>query len=326
MSDEARSVLITGAGGFAGRHVVAELEQHTRWSLVGVARKASSAGRRTSILACDLLDGELVRRVVRRHRPDIVIHLAAQSYVPQSFAEPSATLVNNINGQLNVLEAVRSERLRSIVLVVGSADEYGLASPDEMPLSESHAFRPTNPYAVSKIAQDMLGLQYALSYGMNVIRVRPFNHFGPGQSDRFVLSSFARQIAQAERGIAEPVVLTGNLDARRDFLDVRDVARAYRLAVLRGVPGEVYNIARGSSDRIGDLLSSLLSMSSISIEIRQDPSRMRPSDTPLLVGDSSKFRAATGWEPTIPVTETLRDTLNHWRSELASNSTAMVTE
>jgi GDP-4-dehydro-6-deoxy-D-mannose reductase len=316
MIGEPLVALITGASGFAGRHVIDDLERHTAWSLVGLARSASTAGRRSAILSCDLTDSELVRRVIHRHRPDIVIHLAAQSYVPQSLADPAATLTNNISSQLNVLEAIRSAGLQSTILVVGSADEYGLARPDEMPLTERQPFRPTNPYAVSKIAQDMLGLQYALSHGMNVIRVRPFNHFGPGQSDRFVLSSFARQVAQAERGLTEPVVLTGNLDVRRDFLDVRDVVRAYRLAILHGESGEVYNIARGSANRIGDLLESLIAMASVPVDIRRDPARMRPADTPLMVGDASKLRSATGWEPTVPIDVTLRDTLSYWRQSL----------
>jgi GDP-4-dehydro-6-deoxy-D-mannose reductase len=315
-ADERTTALVTGANGFVGRHLVAELETHTDWELTGIGRSASTIGDRTRVLSCDMLDGDLVRRVLERYRPSVIVHLAAQSYVPQSFAEPAATIVNNINAQLSVLEGCRSAGLDPVILIVGSSDEYGLASERDMPLSETQPFKPTNPYAVSKIAQDMLGLQYSLSYGMNVIRVRPFNHFGPGQSDRFVMSSFARQIAQAEQGLAEPVVLTGNLDARRDFLDVRDVASAYRLAIQRGVAGEVYNIARGSAYRIGDLLETMISEASVPIQVQNDPARMRPSDIPLLVGDASKFRRATGWEPLTPIGVTLRDTLTYWRTQL----------
>ncbi|HUG14251.1 MAG TPA: GDP-mannose 4,6-dehydratase, partial [Thermomicrobiales bacterium] len=313
MSRESVTALITGASGFAGRHLIAELEARTDWLLIGIGRSAVTAGQRTRVLSCDLMDADLVRRVTLRRRPDVVFHLAAESYVPRSLSDPATTLTNNIVGQLNVLEACRANGLSPRILIVGSADQYGLAGESEMPLVEDQPFRPLNPYAVSKIAQDMLGLQYALSYDMHIVRVRPFNHFGPGQSDRFAISSFARQIAEAELGRVEPVVLTGNLEARRDFLDVRDVARAYRLALEHGVAGDVYNIAGGRAHRVGDLLEALVRDASIPIEIRQDPARMRPSDTPVLVGNASKLRQATGWQPTIPIDVTLRDTLRDWR-------------
>jgi GDP-4-dehydro-6-deoxy-D-mannose reductase len=320
MPGDPRTVLITGAGGFVGRHLIAELESETDWAIIGLQTKASTPGTRARMLSCDLRDADLVARVIDRYRPDVIIHLAAQSYVPKAFASPADTIVNNISSQVHVLEACRAVEIDPIVLVIGSSEEYGSAPPEDMPLTEDQPFRPANPYAVSKIAQDMLGLQYWLSYGMKIIRLRPFNHIGPGQSDRFVVSNFARQVAEVELGLAEPVVLTGNLSARRDFLDVRDVARAYRMTVDRGQPGEVYNLASGTPVQVGELLESLTSMATVSIAIRHDPARMRPSDTPLLYGDATRLRRATGWAPRIQIKQSLRDTLDYWRNQLSSRS------
>jgi GDP-4-dehydro-6-deoxy-D-mannose reductase len=315
-----RRVLITGAGGFVGLHLVNELRDNTDWTITGLVRRPVSSDVGIRLLVCDLQNQSLLTRTIDRHRPDIVVHLAAQSYVPQALADPADTVVNNAVGQINLFEACRTSGLDPTILVVGSAEEYGFASPDEMPITEDQPFRPGNPYAVSKITQDMLGYQYFRTYGMKIIRLRPFNHFGPGQSERFVLSSFARQIAQAEAGKIEPTVLTGDLSSKRDFTDVRDVVRAYRLAVDRAEPGEAYNVASGVARSIGELLRMLVSLSSIEIEVRQDPSRMRPSDVPVLVGNASRLQAATGWKPRIPIEQSLRDMLDFWRTEVSRRS------
>lgn len=312
------TALITGATGFVGRHLIDELERETDWQLVGLSRRASTLGARTRVLACDLRDDALVRRTVEHVAPDIVFHLASQSYVPKAIAAPADTLVNNLVGQLNVLEAVRVAGIDAGIVSICSAEEYGFVEAHEVPIGEDQPFRPGNPYAVSKIAQDMLAYQYALSYRMPVVRLRPFSHVGPGQSDRFVLSSFARQIAEAEAGRVEPVILTGNLDAVRDFLDVRDVVRAYRLVASEIVPGEVYNLASGVGHRIGDLLDRLIALSRVPLEVRQDPTRLRPSDVPVLVGDASRFRSRIGWEPSVPIETTLADILDDWRERLAA--------
>lgn len=316
MAVEEPVVLITGAGGFAGGHLIRHLERETTWTTVGLTRRSSHHAGRTRMLVCDLQDRTLVERTVAHYRPDYVVHLAAQSYVPQALTSPSDTIVNNVVGQINLAEACRSAGINPVFLVIGSAEEYGFASPDEMPLDEQQPFRPGNPYAVSKIAQDMLGYQYFRTYDMHMVRLRPFNHFGSGQSDRFVVSSFARQIAQAEAGRIEPTVLTGDLAAERDFTDVRDVVRAYRLALAHGVPGEDYNVGSGIARRVGIMLDMLLGMATVSIEVRRDPARMRPSDVPVLVADTSKFQAATGWTPEIPIETSLRDMLAYWRAEV----------
>lgn len=319
MSASGRRALITGAAGFAGRHLIAELLSNTPWDLIGLTRKTTANVPGVHHVVCDLQNEDLVRRTISHYRPDVVFHLAAQSYVPKALAFPADTIINNTVGQINLLEAIRAADIDPTILIVGSSEVYGFVEPHEMPVSETQPFRPGNPYAVSKVTQDVLGYQYFRTHGMKIIRVRPFNHFGPGQSDRFVLSSFARQVAQAEAGLVEPTVLTGDLGSRRDFSDVRDIVRAYRLAVERGEPGEVYNLCSGIACEVGALLSKLLDMATVSISVEQDPSRMRPSDVPVIEGDYSRFNRTTGWTPQIPVEDSLQDTLNYWRNQLASN-------
>jgi GDP-4-dehydro-6-deoxy-D-mannose reductase len=320
----AHVALVTGAGGFAGIHLLNELARQTNWELVGLSRTGRPAHPSATMLSCDLQDADLVRRVIERWRPSVIMHLAAQTYVPKSFGSPSATLVNNLVSQVNLLESVRMIGLDSTILIVGSAEEYGRVQADELPLREDQPFRPTSPYGVSKVSQDVLGLQYHLSHAMRVVRVRPFNHTGPGQSDRFVMSNFARQVVEAELGRIEPVILTGDITVERDFLDVRDVARAYRLAVERGSPGDVYNVASGKSRRIGELLDLLIQQSSVDVEVRQDPARLRPVDVVRIVGDASKLRAATGWTPTIELESTLTELVDDWRHRLRSFASSEV--
>ncbi|MGD9001474.1 MAG: GDP-mannose 4,6-dehydratase, partial [Anaerolineae bacterium] len=199
--------------------------------------------------------------------------------------------------------------------IVGSNEEYGAPEADELPQTEQNPLRPNNPYAVSKVGQDFLGLQYYLAYGLLVVRVRPFNHTGPRQSRRFVVPAFASQIARIEAGLQEPVIRVGNLDTSRDFLDVRDIVRAYHLAVTRGEPGEVYNLASGRPQSIQALLNTLLSYSEMRIRIERDPERYRPVDVPVAYGSAEKFYRRTGWEPRIPFEQTLRDTLAYWREQ-----------
>jgi GDP-4-dehydro-6-deoxy-D-mannose reductase len=307
--------LITGIDGFVGPYLARELRAQTAWELVGLGRHPSEASGVAPIVA-DLLDRDLVRRMVAEIAPTHVFHLAAQSHVPTSHEDGGATLQNNIAAQVNLLDACRALAAPPRILVVGSGEEYGLVYPDELPIREEQPFRPLNPYAVSKVAQDLLGWQYFHSYGLPIVRVRPFNHHGPGQSGRFVMAAFARQVAEVEVGLRPPVVRVGNLDARRDFLDVRDVVRAYRLALTQGTPGEVYNIASGAAIRIGDALDQLLALASRPIVTELDPARLRPSDVPVLEADAGRLRAATGWQPEIPFEQSLRDTLNWWRERV----------
>ena len=314
--------LITGVAGFAGSHLAEYLVNHTDLDIIGVAREGSDLsniahlGGRVTVREGNVVSPEFVQSVIRENHPDYVFHLAAQAAPAHSWSDPQQTLVNNTLGQLNVLQAAVAAQLDCRILVVGSGDEYGLVRPTELPVGESNPLRPNNPYAVSKICQDMLGLQYFISHQLPVVRVRPFNHIGPRQSDAFVCSSFARQVAEAEIGLHEPVVKVGNLDARRDFTDVRDMVRAYWLAISQGEPGEVYNIGSGVAWSISDILRSLLDKSRTRIRVEQDPSRLRPSDVPVVCCDFSKFRARTGWEPRFPLEESLAEVLDYWRQRL----------
>lgn len=313
--------LITGAGGFVGGHLCTYLLAHTDWDLTGTLfhpSKAEPSDPRLRFCTADLRDPERVQTVVDEARPSYVFHLAAQSFVPTSFADPWETLENNIRAELNLLEAVRQSEDEVRILVVGSNEEYGAPGPDELPQTEGSPLRPNNPYAVSKVGQDFLGLQYHLAYELPVVRVRPFNHTGPGQSPRFVLPAFASQIARIEAGLQEPMMKVGNLSTARDFTDVRDIVRAYHLAVMQGEPGEVYNLASGQPRSIRELLETLLRCSEFDIRVERDPERYRPADAPVVYGSAEKFRRRTGWEPEIPFEQTLHDTLTYWRERVRS--------
>ncbi|TMG68966.1 MAG: GDP-mannose 4,6-dehydratase, partial [Chloroflexi bacterium] len=251
-------------------------------------------------------------------------HLAAQSFVQSSFDEPSATLMNNIQAELNLLEAIRRQDKRIRIQVAGSSEEYGLVHPDEVPMKETNPLRPLSPYAVSKVAQDKLAYQYFKSYGVHTVVTRGFNHAGPRRGHVFSTGTFARQIALIEAGRHEPVIYVGDLTTKRDWTDVRDVVGAYWLALEKADPGEVYNVGRGRTWSIGEMLNILLSHSKVKIRTQEDPARLRPSDVPILWSDSSKFHAATGWEPKIPFEDTLRDELDHWRELVRRESMGVV--
>ncbi len=315
--------LVTGAGGFVGKHLLSYLLDQTDWHIFLTTRsQAREAGdsERVSTLACDLLDAAHIVRVVERVAPDFVFHLAAQSNVQQAFKDPEGTYTGNVVGQLNLLTALRAVAPHARILVACSSEQYGLVRPEDIPIDEDTPFRPNNPYAVSKIAQDALALQHFLSWGQQTIRVRSFNHIGPGQSENFVASAFARQVARIEAGLQEPVLHVGNLEAERDFTDVRDMVRAYLLAITRGEPGEVYNIGSGKAHTIQSVLDAFLSGSKVAVEVRQDPARMRPSDIPVLVCDATRFHQRTGWTPQIPLEQTLGDILDYWRERVRADT------
>jgi GDP-4-dehydro-6-deoxy-D-mannose reductase len=265
---------------------------------------------------CDVRDAAAVRHVLRDVRPDRIFHLAAQSYVPASWDAPAETLAGNVLGQLNLFEALRDLEIPARVHIAGSSEEYGLVLPEEIPIREDSPLRPLSPYAVSKVSQDLLAYQYWKSYQIHVVRTRGFNHTGPRRGEVFVTSNFARQVAEIEKRLREPIVWVGNLESIRDFTDVRDMVRAYWLALERGTAGDVYNICSGRGHSARQVLDILLDLTQVKVEVREDPARMRPSDVTLLVGDCSKFRHATGWAPTIPFEVTLKDLLDHWRKRV----------
>lgn len=317
-----KRVLITGITGFAGSHLADHLLQRGNYEIHGLYRWRSRMENITHITdKVELIEGDVrdaisMRHLVEEIKPDWVFHLAAQSYVPMSWKAPVETLSTNIEGEANLLEACRKAECDPVIHIAGSSEEYGLVYPDEVPIKESNPLRPLSPYGVSKVAQDLLAFQYFQSYGLKVVRTRAFNHTGPRRGDVFVTSNFARQIVAIEKGKDNPVIKVGNLEAVRDFTDVRDVARAYTLAVEKGKPGEVYNIASGTGIKISELLAKLVEMAHVSIEIRQDSERMRPSDVEFLVGDSTKFRNQTGWKPGIAFDKTLSDILDYWRERV----------
>jgi GDP-4-dehydro-6-deoxy-D-mannose reductase len=269
-----------------------------------------------TVIDCELQDASAVRGVIRAVRPDKVFHLAAQSFVPTSWTAPAATLTNNIVSQVNLFEAIRDARLDPVVHVAGSSEEYGLVYPDEAPISESNPLRPLSPYAVSKVAQETLAIQYFRSYRLRCVVTRGFNHTGPRRGQVFATSSFAKQIAEIEAGLRKPIIDVGDLESRRDWTDTRDMVRAYWLATERGEPGEVYNTGRGTCFSIGHMLDVLLSHSHVEIAREQDPSRMRPSDVRLLWANVDKFKKATDWEPIIPFDQTMADLLEYWRERV----------
>lgn len=316
--------LITGITGFAGSHLADYLlAEQSDVEIFGTYRWRSRMENidhldgKINLLECDLRDAAAVYGVLAEVRPDYIFHLAAQSYVPASWRAPSDTLTTNLIGQTNIFEAVRMLELDPVIQIAGSSEEYGLVLPDEVPIKETNPLRPLSPYAVSKVGQDLLAYQYFRSYGLKTIRTRGFNHTGPRRGEVFVTSNFAKQIASIEAGLREPVIRVGNLDAQRDFTDVRDMVRAYWLAVTKAKHGEVYNLASGKAVTIRELLDQLLALSETKVEVQVDPERLRPSDVEILLGDFSKFKADTGWEPSIPLEQTLRDTLDFWRQKLS---------
>ncbi|OQY30418.1 MAG: GDP-mannose 4,6-dehydratase [Candidatus Cloacimonetes bacterium 4572_55] len=310
-------ILITGVTGFVGRHL-ARLFLQDNEQLFGISRNPISENKELDfpVYRCDILDFEAILRIIKEIKPDWIFHLAAQSIVPVSWKIPAETIQTNTIGTVNLFEAVRKAGIRPRIHVSGSSEVYGLVMPDELPIRETNPLRPLSPYAVSKVAQDMLCYQYHKSYRLPLICTRAFNHTGAGQSDRFVISSFAKQISRIEAGLSKPVIKVGNLSSIRDFTDVRDVVRAYRLALTKGEPGEFYNICSGKGRSIQEALNMLLKKSKVAIRIIFDSERMRPSDTPCLIGDKTKFLVATGWRTSIPFDRTLQDTLNYWRKNL----------
>lgn len=269
-----------------------------------------------TLMECDLQDAFATQRLIACVRPDRVFHLAAQSFVPTSWAAPAQTISINVLGQVNLFEAIRQAGIDPLIHVAGSSEEYGLVYPDEAPIKETNPLRPLSPYAVSKVTQEMLALQYFRSYGLRTIVTRAFNHEGPRRGQVMVTSNFAKQLAEIEAGLREPVIEVGNLSARRDWSDVRDMVRAYWLALEHCSPGEVYNIGTGTAITVREMLDMLLELSSARVEVVQVASKMRPSDVELLQADATKFKRETGWEPIIPLRQTLADTLDYWRARV----------
>ncbi|MCK5377113.1 MAG: GDP-mannose 4,6-dehydratase [Acidobacteria bacterium] len=314
-------ILITGVTGFVGPHLAQHLAaiapEAEIWGTVWAAEK-TEAPPRVHAVEADLTEISTLVEALEAARPEIVFHLAAASSVASSWDRPGRFLEVNAVGTVNLLEAMRSLGMSPRVVVSSSAEIYGPAPADSPPICESAPLRPVSPYAASKAAQDLLAAQYFFGFGLPTVRLRLFHHTGPGRPPQFVASSFARQIARIERGLEPPRLAVGNLEAVRDFTDVRDVARAYWSAAVEGRPGEAYNVCSGRGVRIAEVLDMLVARAGIELEVVVDPSRLRAADIPHMVGDAELFYETTGWKPEISLERTLGDLLNWWRGKLES--------
>lgn len=312
--------LITGINGFVGGHLAERLLESGSWDVAGLGRQARLAlpalQENVAYITADLASLDQTIAAMDSARPDVIFHLAGQANVPRSFADPQATIEANVGAQLNLFLALLRRRDDPLVVIASSNEIYGHVLPGDLPLTEQTPLHPVNPYAVSKAAQDLFAYQYHISHGIRAIRLRPFNHIGPRQTESFVVPAFAAQIARIEAERQEPVLRVGNLAAERDFSDVRDMARAYEYAALHGKVGEAYNVGSGRAVSIQRMLDMLLTFSTRDIRIEPDPARMRPSDVPCVVCDSTLFRETTAWEPRIPLEQTLFDTLEYWRARV----------
>jgi GDP-4-dehydro-6-deoxy-D-mannose reductase len=312
---EAPTALVTGASGFAGRHLANEL-RGAGVEVTGASRRPAQEPATDRARVLDLLDAGEVDRLLLEVRPQLVFHLAAEASVVRSWRDPAAIIRANVATTLNLLESVRRHAPEARVLVACSGEEYGI--PDRLPVDEEHRLRPRNPYAVSKASVDMAAGFYADAYGLRIVRTRAFNHAGPGQTDTYVVSALARQIAEAEarsREDARVEISMGNPHVKRDFTDVRDVVRAYRIALER-CDADVFNVCSGEATLISDILDALAARSVLSVERQIDPALVREDEVPEIRGSHEKLTRATGWRPQIPFEQTLADTLDWWRAKL----------
>lgn len=323
---------ITGIGGFAGSHLAERLGAEG-FEVGGLVLSgtgldnlepllAQGGGFRDRLFEGDIRDPWTIREAIRSAQPERVYHLAGIASVRESLDRPSETYAVNLLGTLNVLEATRLEAPEARFLLVSSADAYGRCPEEAQSIGEEQPLSPLTPYGASKAATEILGSQYAAGYGLWVVRVRPFNHIGPRQSPRFVTASLARQLAEIEAGRREPTLQVGDLSARLDFTDVRDVARAYNLVLERGDRNGVYNVCSGKGIEVGEVLQRLVGMVRGPVRIEADPERVRAMDIPTKIGDPGRIRAATGWSPTFDLDTTLRDLLDYWRARVAGRATS----
>lgn len=308
-----RRALVTGAGGFVGTRLARYLESQG-WSVV---RSGFPAGE--GMLPCDFQDDTAVSALIENAGSlTHVFHLAAIAFVPDAERDPVRAMDVNLNGTIRLCSALRALPAPPRLVFIGSSEIYG--PPLDLPMTEAHRVSPANTYAISKAAADQYCAHLSRIRALDIVRMRPFNHAGPGQADSYVLSSFARQIAEIEAGLRPPMLETGNLEAARDFLHVDDVLRAYEAAALHAPPGEVFNVCSGQRQRIQSALDQLLALSKVAIEVRHDPARMRPSDVPDVYGSAAKLTAMTGWHPEISFGALLSGLLDYWRGAVAAQS------
>ncbi len=311
-----KNALIIGGAGFVGGYLVRELlAQGQTVTLTKMEQEQVPQGD-YHVKNLNLLDTTEVENVITEINPDFIFHLAAQSSVALSWKNPTLTVDVNIKGSLNLLECLKKISYTGRVLMIGSGEEYGKILPEEVPIQEDTVLRPGNIYAATKGCQNMLATIYAGAYDLNLIMVRAFNHVGPNQSPQFVVADFCKQVAEIERGKKEPVIHVGNLAAKRDFTDVRDVVRAYVSLIEKGIPGETYNVGSGNAYAIEEILQKIRSKAKKEITVDVDPKKLRPIDVPLITADISKLQRDTGWKPEISLDQTIEDTLQYWRETL----------
>lgn len=314
--------LITGIEGFVGSYLTDELIKNNIdvfGTYFDERTLKDELKQNTSLFHMDITDFEQVNQVIKEVQPDYIFHLAAQSSAAVSWKNPQLTMTVNVNGTINLLEAVKNSGLKSRIVLIGSSEEYGIVNESENPITEEQELRPGNPYSVSKITQEKLAELYIKAYDMDIIMTRSFNHTGPGQQPTFVIPDFAKRIAEIEQGIIDPVLYVGNLEAKRDFSDVRDVVKAYYLIAKEGIKGEVYNVGSGISYSIKELLEYMLQKSLIKISIEKDKNRMRPSDNPVIQCDNKKVYKL-GWKPEVDIFNTIDDVMIYWRDMIVNNS------
>jgi len=309
--------LIIGGAGFVGNYLIEHCKGDLQWSVhVTKMPHETIANTGVSIHDLDILEKKEITALLEEIRPDCIFHLAAQSSVAVSWKNPALTVDVNVKGSINVLDAIQELDYSPRILLIGSGEEYGHILPGETPIKEGNTPRPGNIYAATKACQNMIGTIYAEAYHMQIMMVRAFNHIGPNQSPLFVVADFCKQVAEIEAGLRPPVLHVGNLAARRDFTDVRDVVKAYTLLIQKGQPGETYNVGSSHAVSIEDVLTQILSLSPRKIQVSVDPDRLRPVDIPIIEADITKLQDATGWTQTIPLRQTLEETLNYWRQAL----------
>ena len=309
-----KKALIIGAAGFVGGYLAGYLKEN-RGMEVHVTKLPVEElrGVGDKVYNLNILKKEDVISLLFEVRPDYIFHLAAQSSVGIAWKNPTLTIDINIKGSVNVMDAVRELYYKPRILLIGSGEEYGYIQEGEIPIREENRLRPGNIYAATKACQNMIGSIYAQAYDMEIMMVRAFNHIGPEQSPTFVVSDFCRQVAEIEKGQREPVIYVGNLNAQRDFTDVRDVVEAYSLLVEYGLHGETYNVGRGKAVSIEEILEMVISLSDEEIKVEIDRNKLRPVDVPVIEADISKINRLTGWKPRIPLAQTVKETLDYWR-------------
>ena len=317
MVENMKKALIIGAGGFVGSYLIDCLHEEFNMEVYATKLQGTEFSHPfATVRELDIMSKEDIVELLYDIRPDYIFHLAAQSSVSVAWKNPMLTIDVNIKGSVNVMEAVRELFYKPRILVIGSGEEYGHIKAGDTPISEDTILRPGNIYAATKACQNMIGSIYAQAYDMEMMLVRAFNHVGPGQAPLFVVSDFCKQVAEIELGLKEPVIRVGNLSAKRDFTDVRDVVRAYAMLIQKGMAGETYNVGSGKAMEIRKILDLIVGMSSAKISVEVDPNKIRPVDVPIIEADISKIHDVTGWKPEISIEQTIRETLDYWRENL----------